>query len=213
MHRIFITATNTDIGKTYTTTKLIEHFSNLGYKVGVIKPIESGVQEYPLDGKLLFETALKYNSKLSSLTINDIVPIQLKLPAAPYVANSAKKIDLHVIDEAVKKVEKLCDILLIEGAGGLYVPLDKELMIIDLIEHFRAKTLLVSHCNLGSINDTILSQLALQQRGLSFVTTLNCFENELSSFNEISYPYFKNMENPPLLLHSNIDEVASFLLN
>ena len=120
---IFISANNTNCGKTYATLKLIKKFSQMGYKVGVMKPIETGVDKYPVDGNTLFEEAKKHNPALSSLNLNDIVPIQFKLPAAPYVAGTA---DLKKIQSAYKKIKPLCDILFIEGAGGVRVPIRVE---------------------------------------------------------------------------------------
>ena len=178
--RIFITATNTDIGKTYVTSHLLKHYAALGFKVGVIKPIETGVEDAPIDGSLLLSFVQSLNPAMAKFDVNDIVPIQFKLPAAPYCANDANPIDLSVVDEAIKKIEPLCDILIIEGAGGLYVPIDRETMIIDLIKRFEAKALLVSHCRLGCINDTILSIKALQERDLNFVWTLNCHVDDQS---------------------------------
>jgi dethiobiotin synthetase len=83
---IFISANNTDAGKTYTVIKLIKAFSKKGYKVGVMKPIETGVKYIPEDGKKLFEEAVKYNKNLQKLSIDDIVPVQFSLPAAPIAA-------------------------------------------------------------------------------------------------------------------------------
>ncbi len=120
---IFISANNTNCGKTYATLKLIKKFSQMGYKVGVMKPIETGIDKYPVDGNTLFEEAKKHNPALSSLNLNDIVPIQFKLPAAPYVAGTA---DLKKIQSAYKKIKPLCDILLIEGAGGIRVPVRRK---------------------------------------------------------------------------------------
>jgi len=107
---IFITATNTNVGKSYTTLKLIKTLSQKGYKVGVFKPIETGVEKYPLDGYKLFNEAKKYNQNLNKLSLDDIVPIQFKLPAAPIVAG---EVNFEKIDTAYKKIKNECDILLI----------------------------------------------------------------------------------------------------
>jgi len=120
---IFISANNTECGKTYTTLKFIKELSELGYKVGVIKPIETGVEDIPLDGKTLLDEAKKYNPLLKDLNYNDIVPIQFNLPAAPYVCGVA---DFEKIKKAINKIKSLCDILLIEGAGGIRVPIKME---------------------------------------------------------------------------------------
>ena len=209
--RIFITATNTDIGKTYVTTHLLEHYAQLGYKVGVIKPIETGVVDKPIDGTKLLELVKRLNPAMSNISIRDIVPIQFKLPAAPYCANDAKEIDLSAVDRAIAKIEPLCDILIIEGAGGLYVPIDKEKMIIDLIGLYQAKALLVSHCRLGCINDTILSIKALQERHYDFIWTLNCHEDD-HSFSTVSEPYFRDAYPDFTVFNRDIAKIASTLL-
>ncbi|MEN8146137.1 MAG: dethiobiotin synthase [Campylobacterota bacterium] len=209
--RIFITATNTDIGKTYVTSHLLKQYAALGFKVGVIKPIETGVVEEPLDGSLLLSLVQTLNPTMVELTVDDIVPIQFQLPAAPYCANGAKTIDLSAVDEAIEKIEPLCDILIIEGAGGLYVPIDKEMMIIDLINRFEAKTLLVSHCRLGCINDTILSMKALQERDIDFVWTLNCHADD-DSFHTVSEPYFRDTYPNYTVFNRDIAKIAEELL-
>ena len=208
--RVFITATNTDIGKTYTTLKLLEELTAQGYKVGVIKPIETGVTSTPLDGSLLYDTVCQLNPLMKNLTINDIVPIQFKLPAAPYIANHAKKIDLTPIDNAIKKIELYRDILLIEGAGGALVPIDKETMIIDLIVRYEAKALLVSHGDLGCINDTLQNINTLKQYNIDFEWVLNCRDYE--SFSAISKPFFDDTYTSYYLLQNNITELAKKLL-
>ncbi len=209
--RIFITATNTDIGKTHVTTALLRHYANSGHKVGVIKPIETGVADTPIDGSGLLKLVKELNPLMRSITINDVVPIQFKLPAAPYCANSAKSIDLTPVEVAMAKLEPLCDILLIEGAGGLYVPIDKEIMIIDLIERYKAKALLVSHCRLGCINDTILSIKALKERAYDFEWTLNCHGDDVN-FKTVSQPYFLDTYPDFTIFDRDITKIAATLL-
>jgi len=209
--RIFITATNTDIGKTYVTTHLLKHYAQQGYRVGVIKPIETGVEQSPPDGSSLLTLVQKLNPSMSEISMDDIVPLQFRLPAAPYCANNAKKVDLTVVDKAIAKLEKLCDILIIEGAGGLYVPIDRKTMIIDLIARFKAKALLVSHCRLGCINDTLLSVKALQERDCDFEWTLNCREDD-HSFATVSEPYFKDNYPGFTIFSRDIETIAQTLL-
>jgi dethiobiotin synthetase len=209
--RIFITATNTDVGKTYATKRLMQAFSAMGYRVGVCKPIETGVTDVPHDGTELLELAQLLNPLMQPLCVDDIVPIQFALPASPYVANHDERIDVEKIESTIKKIEKNCDILLIEGAGGLFVPLDRELMMIDLIPRLYARALLVSHCRLGCINDTLLSHYALIERGIDHVWTLNC-RKEDNDFFTVSEPYFKDNFPEYTLLERDIDRVASSLL-
>lgn len=210
--RIFVTATNTNIGKTYTSKLLIQAFSKMGYKVGVYKPIETGVAEIPADGNALFETALKYNPALASLDVNDIVTLQLPLPAAPYVANRGEEIAFERFDHPLAKIESLCDLVIIEGAGGLMVPIDEHTMMIDLPRYLGATTLLVTHCNLGCINDTLLSIKALEDASLPFVWALNC-RNENSDFETTSLPYLNHRFETLYRIDRDIDAIAQALLD
>ena len=209
--RIFITATNTDIGKTFVTVRLLEQYASMGYRVGVIKPIETGVAEAPLDGTKLHALMQSLNPAAAELSVDDVVPLQFALPAAPYCANGAQAVDLSIIDAAIEKIEALCDILIIEGAGGLYVPIDRETMMIDLIERYDAKALLVSHCKLGCINDTLLSVKAMQERALDFTWTLNCHQDD-QNFYQVSEPYFKDNFPEFTIFERDIVKIADALL-
>lgn len=210
--RIFVTATNTDIGKTYTTKLLIEAFHRMGFRVGVYKPIETGVMDFPVDGKSLCETASSFNPALSELTLNDIVPLRFSLPAAPYVASGGQRIEFELLEQALEKIESLCDVVLIEGAGGLFVPIDETSMMIDLPRYFNAVTLLVTHCRLGCINDTLLNLKALDDAKLPYVWGFNCRESDLS-FEQTSLPYFAHRFETLYFIRDDIDAIARSLLD
>ena len=209
--RIFVTATNTDVGKTYTTLQLLRHYAAAGYRVGAIKPIETGVTDLPPDGAKLLQALHALNPECSDLTINDVVPIRFPLPAAPYVANDARPIDLAPVEKAIAAMEARCDILLIEGAGGLFVPVDPDTMIIDLIRRFKAKALLVSHCRLGCINDALLNLMALDASGMEYRWVLNRQPDD-SAFESISAPYLRARFEPLYILQENIEALANSLL-
>jgi len=211
--RIFVTATNTDIGKTYTTKLLLKEFAEAGNRVGVIKLLETGVVNgiYP-DGDELLACGIKYNSELKDLKVEDIVPISYELPAAPFVASDNTQLDLKKLDMAIEKLEKLCDILIIEGAGGLYVPVDGNTMMIDLIKYCKASTLLVTHCSLGCINDTLLSSKALLDKQIPHAIAFNCRQTD-DSFAIVSEPYFKKIGFEVLKVDKNIDTICDLLYN
>ncbi len=186
---IFITATNTDVGKTYACEKFINFYAKKGLKVGYFKPIETGVTELPLDGSKMLNLVKKLNPSFD-VSIKDIVPYQFELPAAPFVAKKDKKIDLDFLLEKKQELEKKCDILIIEGAGGLMVPLEKEFFIIDLIKLFKAKAKLITPSKLGCINDTLLSIKALEDKDIEFDWYINLFLDK-DSFEEVSLPFYK----------------------
>ena len=210
--RIFVTATNTDIGKTYTTKLLLKEFASRDIRVGVIKLIETGVDKKPFDGEELLSCIKELNHEFKNLHVEDIVPITYKLPAAPFVASNNTKLDLKKIDFAVEKLENLCDLLIIEGAGGLYVPIDEEYMKIDMITYLKSSVLLVTHCSLGCINDTLLSKKALEDRKIIHTVAFNCKESD-ESFASVSEPYFIQTGIEVLKVNKNIDTICDVLYN
>lgn len=211
--RIFITATNTDIGKTYTSKLILKEYASRGIRVGVIKLIETGViNGLALDGEELLTCVKELNSEFQSITTSDIVPITYELPAAPFVASDNTQLDMTKLDDAIIKLEALCDVLIIEGAGGLYVPIDGNTMMIDLIKYYNATALLVTHCSLGCINDTLLSSKALLDKKIPHVIAFNCRNND-KSFAEISGPYFEKIGFEVLKVDKNIDTICDVLYN
>ena len=205
--RIFITATNTDVGKTYATSLLIKEFSAQGLKVGVFKPIETGVEEEPFDGKKLFDLALSLNPSLSSLSLQDIVPYQFKLPAAPIVAKENVKISLEYLNSKLNEIEKYCDVVLIEGAGGLMVPVEEDLFMIDFISYFQTSVLLVVPSRLGSINDTLLSRYLLDSKKINYTWAINLYQDK-DTFDAVTAPYYTNGF---LSLQADIKEITNQL--
>jgi len=211
--RIFVTATNTDIGKTYTTKLLLKEYASQGYRVGVIKLIETGVVDGVMpDGDMLLSFVKELNDEFKDLESNDIVPITYELPSAPFVASNKTPLNFKKLDLAVQKLEKFCDILIIEGAGGLYVPIDSNTMMIDLIDYFDAVTLLVTHCSLGCINDTLLSKKALESKDIKYIVAFNCRESD-DGFKTVSEPYFKEIGFEVLKVTRDIDTICNLLYN
>lgn len=208
---IFITATNTDVGKTYATCKLIEELSNRGLKVGVFKPIETGVMKEPLDGKKLLELVQKYNPNLKSFTCKDVVPIQYKLPASPFVSKGDKKIDMNLLHVAFEKIANVSDIVLIEGAGGLMVPVDEKLYMYDFIKEFNAVSFLVTHANLGCINDMLLNKNLLDSLHVKYEWCINFRDNE-ESFKKTTLPFYEHKFGKVLSLQYDITTILDLLV-
>lgn len=196
---LFVTATNTDVGKTYACETLLNKYAKDGKRVGYFKPLETGVDDIPLDGGSMFNLVKKLNP-LFDVSIDDVVPYQFKLPAAPYVANSENIIiDIEYIKEKINYLLKFCDILIIEGAGGLMVPIKKEYFIVDLIKDLEInlenfETVLVVPSNLGSINDNLLSQNILKQYEIKYKWCINLYKDK-DSFETTTLPFYKDYFN------------------
>jgi len=209
----FISATNTNIGKTYVTLRLMEFFAKKGYKVGAFKPIETGVDKIPPDGEKLLKKAKELNKNFNDIDITDIVPIMLKLPASPFVAKNNRVIDFNKIDKSFKKLKKRCNILFIEGAGGLMVPVDKKFFMVDFISYFDAKALLVTPGKLGCINDTLLSLKLLDERNLSYSWCINLKRDEKDNFLKTTLPYYKFAFKNPIILPWDLETLWADMIN
>lgn len=193
---LFITATNTDVGKTYASEQFLKYYAKKGLKVGYFKPLETGVIDLPLDGNKMLNLVKKLNPDFN-VSIEDVVPYQFELPAAPFVSKGKTTIDIEFLKKKKIELEALCDILIIEGAGGLMVPIEKDFFIIDLIKEFKTKAILITPSKLGCINDILLSQEALKNRNIDFDWYINLYKDK-NDFEKVSKPfldsYFKELK-------------------
>ena len=146
INKIFITGTDTDIGKTFVTLGLSLLTQNEGLKTGVIKPFQSGAEvENSTD---LNEVDINFIKKYSN-GINTKTTYLLKAPAAPSVASKIdnKKIDLDFAKKDIENFSKHNDITFIEGSGGLCVPIDDKYLISDFIKILNIPTIIVTRSN------------------------------------------------------------------
>jgi dethiobiotin synthetase len=157
---VFVTGTDTGVGKTVVTALLLRHLRKRGVRAFAMKPFCSGGRG---DAELL--TALQDNE----VTLNEVNPFYFSKPLAPWVAvreSRAKQIALKSVLEKISQLKKRCDVLLIEGSGGILVPLGERYTILDLISVLRCKILVVGKNQLGTINHTCLTMRALEAAGL-----------------------------------------------
>lgn len=159
MSGIFITGTDTGVGKTYVTLLLAKHLLAKGINVGVMKPISTGPRSE--SDALLLRKELRLKD-----SIDLINPVRLKYPMAPYPAAKLekKKIDLEKIFSTYQKLTKIHDLILVEGIGGIAVPIAKDYLVLDLIQDLKLPTLIVARAGLGTINHTLLTIGALSKR-------------------------------------------------
>ena len=209
--KVFITATNTNIGKTFTTLKLLNECKKVSLKPGVFKPIETGVAQFPQDGSKLLKKCQEFNKHFRKFMIEDIVPYRFSLPAAPYVAKD-REISIDFLVEQANKLQKECDILFIEGAGGLMVPIKKDLFMIDLIKIFRSFALLVTPSYLGCINETLLSINTLKQKEIDYTWCINLYKDK-ENFLKTTYPFYRDYFKKILFLQKDSKEILENLIN
>ena len=206
----FITATNTNVGKTYFCETFSKYLSNKNYKVGYFKPIETGVTDKAVDGNKMLHLIKSLNTEFK-FSIDEIVPYQFNLPAAPFVAKQNIKIDIEKLNYLKNQIIKKCDVLLIEGAGGLMVPIELDFFMIDLIKALNIdKTILIAHSKLGCINDTLLSINILKQYKIRFDFLINLYKDK-ENFHKITYPFFKKYFDRIKTIQNNkdLDEILN----
>ncbi len=155
---IFITGTDTGVGKTLVACALAGHLKSLGYKVGVMKPVEAGCEER--DGKLFPQDAF-YLKEASGCgePLERVCPYSLKEPLAPSVAAeiSGVKIDIGLIERLYREICSRHDITIVEGAGGLLVPVLPHYTYADLAKVLKLPLLVVAANRLGAINHLLLT--------------------------------------------------------
>lgn len=162
---IFVTATDTGAGKTIVSAGLALALRARGVRVGVMKPVATGCavfgqQLVSYDAACLFEAAENEYAPLTS-------PVRFKNPVAPSIASiyEQKEISLEGIRSAFKKLEQCYDFIIVEGIGGLLVPIQGKYLVTNLIRELELPILVVSHVRLGAINHTLLTIDAALIRG------------------------------------------------
>ncbi|MDE6039987.1 MAG: dethiobiotin synthase [Muribaculaceae bacterium] len=166
-HKVyFVTGIDTDAGKTYATAFLTTLFSEDGKKVITQKFIQTGCTETSEDIEM--HRKLTGSGSLPEDEEGLTAPIIFSYPASAQLAArlDGKEIDLSLIDSATLTLADRYDVVLIEGAGGLFVPLTDDFFAIDYVAHRRLPAILVTNGRLGSINHTILSLEAIRTHGI-----------------------------------------------
>ncbi len=161
---IFVTGTDTDVGKTVAVFVLACLLRKEGRDVGVMKPVQCGGH----DARFLKEgLGLTEDFHL-------INPYYLKEPLCPHVAFSRRRrrFSLDKVREACEELRSRHEILLVEGAGGLLVPIKDDYLVADLIRDLDAETVIVARDGLGTINHTLLTVEQARLRGLRILGIL-----------------------------------------
>ncbi len=151
----FITGTDTGVGKTTLTTLLLLHLRRRGIHALGMKPFCSG------GGRDIRLISAAQEHELPEAELN---PFRFRKPVAPGACAESEGIRLRDVVAHVRAVKRKCDVLLVEGAGGVHVPLTRRFAVIDLIEKLKSPSVVVGANKLGTINHTLLTVDALRAR-------------------------------------------------
>lgn len=163
---IFVTGIDTDAGKSYATGWLANQIAATGRSVMTQKFVQTGnegrSEDIELHRRIMHRDMAAEEYALTA-------PMIFTYPSSPHLAArvDGREVDIKAIDEARKTLEERYDTLLVEGAGGMMVPLTERYLTIDYITDRRLDVALVTNAKLGSISHTLLALEAIERRGLN----------------------------------------------
>lgn len=167
---LFVTGTDTGVGKTLVSCALVHALRRERLRVGVMKPIAAGAIER--DGAWINEDteALLREAGLGREFASTVTPILLRDAIAPHIAAALEKrpIELPAIYAAFERIAAQSDCVVVEGVGGFRVPLDDERDTVDLVNALSLPVVLVVGMRLGCLNHALLTAQAIAQAGLPF---------------------------------------------
>ncbi|WP_448549867.1 dethiobiotin synthase [Thalassotalea fusca] len=195
MKRLFITATDTDAGKTHFAQALVYKLTQTGNKVAVFKPVSAGCEL--VNGELINEDAkLLMDIANAEQSYNSINPIAFEQPIAPHIAAQQQGVSIEVNDlikHYQQLVAKNADVIVTEGAGGWRLPLGNSRYLSELAQETHQAVILVVNMKLGCLNHALLTAEAIQRDGLSICG------------------WFANIQHDMPYLEDNIEQLRTLL--
>ena len=157
MNSLFVTGTDTDVGKTCITASILSYLSKMNVDVGVMKPFASGykstIDSVSEDVKIL----MKYSG------VNDPVdlinPYFFEIPTSPYDACKQLnlEIDISMVIDSYKQLSSIHDVVIVEGIGGIMTPISKNYFVSDLISDLQMDAIIVTGSKVGTVNHLMLT--------------------------------------------------------
>ena len=156
---VFVTGTDTGVGKTHTVVQLLRLLRASGLRCAGMKPICCGDRQ---DAQLLLAAGSE------GLTLDELNPVWLKTPAAPFAAAMVEQvvIDIPHILTTFADLEQRFDCIVVEGVGGWLVPIRADYFVSDLASELRLPVLVVAQNRLGCLNHSMLTVRSVQAQGL-----------------------------------------------
>ena len=161
----FITGTDTNVGKTWVTLALMTYFKQKKFSVMGMKPVASGCEK--IDAHWRNADALSIAQCNSQWVDYDLInPYAYEQPISPHLAGKLNPVDVAVVCSHVQKLQSMADVIIVEGAGGWYAPLNAKQTIADLAQALQLPIILVVSIKLGCINHAQLTFEAIEKAQL-----------------------------------------------
>ena len=166
LKHLFITGTDTDVGKTFVTAGIAAALKKMGKDIGIMKPFAAGTPQkigYKSEDVQLLAKAAQVND-----SENLINPYFYEIPASPFTATQTLGIKFNVktVLDSFKQLTSLHDIMLVEGMGGVMTPILKNYFVTDLIKEMNLDTIIIASSRIGTVNHTIMTCKICQNYGI-----------------------------------------------
>lgn len=164
---IFITGTDTDVGKTIVTAGIASAVKSKGISTGVFKPVQTG--SYQVNNEFL-SPDIEFVKSVDSDILTK-VSYNFKEPVAPSLAASLEGVEINPckIKEDYENFKKICDFVIVEGAGGLLTPIKEDFSMRDSVKYLNLPLIIVARPNLGTINHTLLTIEAAKSKNIKII--------------------------------------------
>jgi len=164
---LFITGTDTGVGKTMVAGAIAQQLAERGRQVGVFKPIATGCR-MTREGLVSTDAEFLAHCVDSPFSLDQINPIRYQEPLAPMVAveQTGRQIDWETLELAYNNIVDCSEVVIVEGIGGLMVPITRDYLVLDMMADMNLPVVIVARSQLGTINHTMLTIHACRQRKL-----------------------------------------------
>lgn len=209
--RIFITGTDTEVGKTYCSSLIVQHLHQLDLDVFPFKPIAAGTEFCKEFNEQINEDALAlFEACQRKYSLAQINPITYAPPIAPHIAAelAGQKLDFSSLDKELNGIENLGQAQLIEGAGGWLLPLNEKQLLSDWAAKHNLPVILVVSIKLGCLNHALLTAQAIKASGCNIVGWVANFNHGETDIGRKNMEYIQTQLDSPLLFEVHKDQRA-----
>jgi len=199
---MFVTGTDTNVGKTVIAGAIANYFLRQRVRIAVAKPIATGCVKRR-EGLVSEDAEFLASCADARFPLDLICPIRYKEPLAPTVAadRADEPVDWRVVDRCLELMAAESDVMIIEGVGGVMVPLDHEHTVLDLARWLRLPAVIVARPSLGTLNHTLLTISALRRANVDIAgVVINRYPDDSPSVAEETAPaYIEKFGKVPVL--------------
>jgi dethiobiotin synthetase len=213
-HGIFVTGTDTGVGKTVIACALVRALRQCGWRVAVMKPVASGARDTP-DGLRNDDALALIEAAASPAPYAEVNPYCFEPPVSPHIAakEAGKQVDVSTIRAKYLQMTGTADWVVMEGAGGWHAPLSEHQTMADLAWELSLPALLVVGVRLGCLNHAHLTRLGIEAHGVSFAGWIANFVDEAMARKEENLLALERaLGEPALAVVSYASEAGSLVL-